>query len=82
MANGAYKADSSSDRIKVGEDAPELKGDRPGVVQRHTRPGERAQMQRRDECDDWLGPAGLRLPRTLPCYAVGKDKALQTAVAS
>ena len=49
MANGSYQADSSSDRIKVGEDAPELKGDRSGVVQRHT---------------DQVTSAGVCSPRT------------------
>ena len=38
-------------------------------------------VQRKQECNDWSGPAGLRLPEPCACYAEGKDEALQTAVA-
>ena len=38
-------------------------------------------VQHKQECNDWSGPAGLRLPRSLRLLRRGKDKALQTAVA-
>ena len=34
MANGAYQANSTSERIKAGQDAPRPKGGRLGVIQR------------------------------------------------
>ena len=39
-------------------------------------------VQRKQECNDWSGPAGLRLsPNPAPATLEGRGKALQTAVA-
>ena len=96
MANGAYQADSTSERIKVGQERAKAEGRPPGrppaltpdqvnecrrmfaenpSVSRVARimkiswstatRQSSMKIQRKQECNDWSGPAGLRLPRTL-----------------
>ena len=107
LANGAYQADSTSERIKVGQERAKAEGRPPGrppalspdqvneckrmfaenpSVSRVARimrvswstANRRSSMkvQRKQECNDWSGPAGLRLPRTLRLLRRGQGQGL------